>query len=312
MTDPLDRLQQLSFNGIILPCTSREFGFSHDQISHRYIYRNEQIIESLGRQNPTYSYEIPFRDGINIKNYSNLFSKSYPLFLKECQKDVRGVLIDPIHGKVYVKCTSLSENLQAGLRDGVDVRVSFVKSPNENELANDEPALISINGVSEEIRKFDAEITAATIEVPEGFVHSGLDPFGAISSVLDQVDAIGNKVLATFDNTLDRIKRLEYSIEKAKDPKFNQVRARARALKAQIYKIPDVLEITGNRPIDNYKVEAAMDLVSLSGKLNNTTQELTRLNGQIARNPMVAVGTIVRYYRTIDPVQSFIRGTRPQ
>ena len=99
MTDILKSLQRASWREIEFPVMQvRDFGFQHDQAQHRYLFLDAQLIESLGRKNPTYKYIIPFREDIAKGPWANLFTQVYPDFLDACQDSSRGVLVDPAHG----------------------------------------------------------------------------------------------------------------------------------------------------------------------------------------------------------------------
>lgn len=291
-----ENLPKTSFNGIEFPIEKRSFEFNTDTVTHRLIFRDEELIETIGRKNPTFTYDIPFVEG--IKFYNNLFTITYPKFLVECKKRERGLLIDPIHGQVYVKCMSISETSDLEMRSGVRVSVSFVKAPNEDELAANTENQVSLGAAADQIRAFGEDPTVVQIEQQSAGQYAEQDFFSAIAGVFDQIDVAQNKVLANIDSVFDKIDRVDKSIEKAKDPKLNRIQVRAKRLKSTLLRIPSTLELD-NRKIDAYQVQTDIDLISLSGKLKNRVSDLIKLNGLLARDMKASRGTIVRYYRSV-------------
>lgn len=132
--DIIAQLQDASWRGIKFPFTgTRDFGFQQDQAQHRFIFRDQQLIESLGRQNPTFRYTIPFRENVRRPPWGNLFTRVYPDFLEACLDRSAGELVDPIHGTIRAKCVSLQESLSVEGKDGVDVVAEFVFSPEQGD-----------------------------------------------------------------------------------------------------------------------------------------------------------------------------------
>lgn len=75
-----------------------------------------------------------------------------------------------------------------------------------------------------------------------------------------------------------------------------------------VLKLPDHLEVTGNRPVDRYTLRADMDISSIAGLLDNTYDEIITLNGFLVLKPIAKTGTVVRFYRSIGVGESLIRG----
>jgi len=295
MPDLLPTLQQFRWKGSTLPITGAEFGFRHEQTEHRYIYRDEELIESLGRKNPTFRYSIPFREDIRDPRYRNLFTKQYPQFLRDCQDRRRGILVDPVHGTFQAKCISLRATLDAGKKDGIDVDVEFVKAPFEEDLFGANRDVITLRAVAESAKQFDKAVLSGDYPIQEVGEQAQLDPFAAIGSIADQVDVLSNKILATYDDAASRAEKLERSIERAKSPKLGPVRARLRDFRSKVSRLPNHIGVTGNEKIGTYTVPTDTDVSSLAAQLGNTIAELIKKNGLLARSPTVKGGTVVRY-----------------
>ena len=141
MTDILARLPKASWRGIVFPCSGREYGFRQEFARHRYVFRDDELIDSIGRENPGYTFQIPAREDLAKGPYANWFTVFYPRFLNACLDRTVGDLMDPVHGRRKCKCASLRETLDVGKRDGVDIMVEFVYAPDEEAMPA--PALAS-------------------------------------------------------------------------------------------------------------------------------------------------------------------------
>ena len=45
MTDILARLPRAMFRNIAFPCSGREYGFRQEFARHRYVFRNDELID---------------------------------------------------------------------------------------------------------------------------------------------------------------------------------------------------------------------------------------------------------------------------
>lgn len=308
MSEVFDSLQGFRWAALDLPFTGRSYEFRHEQAEHKFIFRDRELIESLGRKNPTWKYTIPFRESIILPRYRNLFTKAYPVFLRDCQDGLRKALVDPVHGTIQAKCVSLREMLDVNRRDGVDVEVEFIEAPFEDEIFDTSRPLISLPTIAAQVKSFDDKITSGAYPVQVNSEQATLDPFAAIGSIGDQINAAGNKVNATIGDLVYRAKKTEDSINRAKQPRLAVARAQVREIRDMALRAPDHLGVTGNRPIGTYVTKSAVDIASLAGLLSNTAAELVKLNGLLARSPTVKINTSVRYYQAIGAAESVARG----
>lgn len=295
MTDLVRNLQPASWRGIAFPVVTREFGFSHEQARHRYIYRNEQIIDSIGRENPTWTYQIPFREGITVAPWSALFTEVYPGFLAACMDSSMGVLEDPIHGAAEAKCASLREMLAANRRDGVDVEATFVYSPDPDTLSLDLAANMALlAGMTDDAKRLDSELTQVDWEQEEP-PPALSDPFAAIGGVADQIQGGFDRVNAKLDDVAWRADKTIRSIDRLKQPKLAPIRQRVRRLQDTARRARTVAAGDG-RKVRHLTVAATVDVITLAARVRNTTDELIGLNGFLVGVVSVRKGTVVRYY----------------
>lgn len=306
MTDILRQLRPASWRGISFPVSAREFGFQHEQERHRYIFRDDQLIESLGRENPTYRYTSPFREDIARGPYVNLFTAVYPKFLKACIDRTEGPLEDPIHGPVQVKCASLREILDVGKKDGIDVEIEFIVSPDEipkpEDIASRLSTLEGAKGLGglldRQATELDEETKKAIADLNKGSGFGRLDPLSFATSALNQIEVAGNKVDAAFGDVAFRMERLDESLARVKNPRTQPMRQNARrlALAARDLQKTALGDNTArSKRVAIYQVVSPIGKIALAGKLGMNVRDFLRMNPSIASAPIVQPGTQVAY-----------------
>lgn len=296
MTDVLKQFSPAAWRDIEFPITARDYGFSQQHASHKYIFRDNALIESLGRENPTYRYTIPFREDIAIGRYENLFTAVYPDFLAACQDRSEGILDDPFHGGIQCKCASLREIVDVGRRDGIDVEVEFIVAPSPSQLLEDLGTRISTRAGAEGMAgALDAEVALVDWqqELPP---EPTLDPFSAIASIGDQIAAAGNRIGATMADVAFRAEKAADSVNRLRNPKLAPLAQQARRLAAAALDLADAPpELT--RQIGDYIVPAEIGVIALAGRLRMSVEDFLKLNPGLPRTGRVPAGKRVRYFK---------------
>lgn len=309
MTDVLRQLQRASWRGIEFPVMgTRDFGFVHDQENHKFIFRDSELIESLGRQNPTFRYSIPFREDIARNPWKNLFTQVYPKFLDACLDRSNGDLVDPVHGVVQCKCVSFRELLDVTKRDGTDVEVEFIRSPEVGEFESEaaenlstiESATALQGALDRDATQLSDETRAALAEYNKGSEMGRVNPLDFATGVLNQVEAAGNKIDAAFGDVIFRAEKLDAALANARDPKTQPMRSNARRLELVARDLQSTAirgEQSKSRSVGIYTVPQDIGKIALAGRLRNSVQDLIRLNPTIARSATVKQGTQIAYFR---------------
>jgi prophage DNA circulation protein len=309
MTDVLGRLTEAAWRGIEFPIAHREFGFSQDTEAHRFIFRDEQLIESLGLTNPTYRYNIPFREDLARGSWKNLFVDVYPKFLEACIDRTKGILLDPIHGPVQVKVTSLQEIADPGRRDGVDVEVNFISAPDEDfqrvELGT---TLSTIEGAEGLQHALDTNLSSSDLdddtkkqlaELNKDASPARLNPLQFATGAVNQVEAAGNKIAAQFGQVANQAQALDDGVRRVARPDLQPIRSNARQLQLAALDLART-PVGGNsqrgKAVRIYNVPNDTGTLSLASKLHMSVQEFIKLNPLIGRSPTVATGTAVFYF----------------
>lgn len=296
MTDVLIQMQRPAWRFIEFPISSRKYGFMQEQARHRYIFKDHQLIESLGTENPTYRYTIPFREDIAKGPYKHLFTEVYPEFLAACLDRTRGVLSDPVHGDVNCKCVSLAEDLDVNKRDGIDVDVEFIIAPLETEVVNDLGTQIAtFTGAVEAARRLDDELKKVDwkqLPPPQATIN----PIDFVSSIGNQVEVAGGKVTAAFADTALRLEKANATIERLKNPNLEPLKQQIRRLQAAIFRFEDNTDVTGMHPLTRSTTQANKTVSAMAAAMGMTVQQFIRANPKLARSPLVPAGTPLRHY----------------
>ena len=306
MTDILRQLQRASWRQIEFPVMgTRDFGFQHDQAQHRYLFINAQLIESLGRKNPTYKFVIPFREDIAVGPWKNLYTVVYPDFLDACLDSSRGVLVDPAHGALPAKCVSLREMMSVDKRDGVDVEAEFIRSPAEGDLLEDPGATIrTLEGARGMAGAFDRDIAKIPFK-QKAPPKPTISPLDAVSAVANQVEVAVNKVTASIADAAFRVEKASASLDSLKDATVQPAIQQAARLRAALLALEDRTDPTGVRPLRKISNRSDTTISALSRKLGMSIQDLVRLNPWLARTPLVKAGADIRVFAdTIKPANA--------
>jgi prophage DNA circulation protein len=306
--DILPQLPEASWRDIEFPFTgTRDFGFQQEQAQHRYIFRDQQLIESLGRQNPTFRFNIPFRERVR-RGFSALFVGVYPRFLEACQDRSAGILVDPIHGAVRCKCVSFAEALDVNRKDGVDVLVDFVFAP---ETGDDVPSqfaqlVSSLQGAVQSAVEFGANLGEISEEQQEVLAQVNREAergrvsiFNAVRVFTGSVIQNRNRVRASLQDASSQMNATRDEIEEARDPQLEPLRRDSSRLALSSKRLAQ----TAGRPTTPFRVVRTVGeigRIAFATANQITVDVLVELNEQLANMRTIPAGTRVRVPRRDD------------
>jgi hypothetical protein len=283
----IEQLPDASWRGILFPYTgTRTYGFQHEQTEHRIIFRDEELIESIGRTNPTFRFTIPFREGVRQYGWANLFTEVYPKFLAACLDRSAGMLVDSVHGEVRCKCASLTEELDVEKTDGVDVSAAFIYAP---EAADDvssnftsiagtltglEAATVAYNQVFEGLT---AEQKAQIKELNPPLQKARISPINVVRAAAASVQRYKTQTRAILGQTTDQLERAARDLEEARDPELVELRREsARLAKAN----RDLAKIAANptTPFDVARIATEIGRIAFATSKQMTVDVLIEFN----------------------------------
>lgn len=305
MSDDVFRdLPRLTWRGgIELPLLRRRAHFDHEQIRHKLSFRDLEFVDGLGLHNWVFEYTIPFRQGINVGPYRDLFVVGLPQFLKDCRDRTPGELLDPVLGTFHARCVSLRDESDPGRRDGDDVDVIFVQAPEPGEIDQLGAPLAGLELTRAEGARLDGLIAAIP---PEELAALNLDPNSLVigPDFLDQIAGFGQQIAAQgdrltayaakYENKLANIERAMDAINKhTASPSKAPIIRSLRRVQDQVNRIAAKGAFPG-QSLASYIVQADTTPGPLAAKLKMAVPALLLANPALPL-PLIPAGTIVQY-----------------
>jgi hypothetical protein len=298
MTDVLSKLPRLSWRGGEYPLVTRSVNFAHEQAEHQFQFHDGQIIERTGAKNWTFSYTIPFRQDIAKGPYKNLFSEGYLAFVLACRDRTPDELIDPVLGTFRAVCTSFTEDMDVNKRDGTDVRVEFLHSPEIDDpaIGQLQGGLLGVSGIAGDAAELDQQlkVTPWTAQVPSP--EPTTDPLSAISGFGQQIVNQGNKASAALDNIAYKAELVEQSADRLEDPNSFQLKRSSRRVQASALRLKDRIE-NPERRILRVTLAYGKSLSQVASDAGMTVEQLITLNPSIAGRPIIPGGTTLGVFQ---------------
>ncbi len=316
MSATFDRLSDASWRGIKFPFTgTRDFGFGQEQQGHRYIFRDQQLIESIGRNNPTFRYTIPFREYVR-RGWSGLFVEVYPRFLEACLDRSAGELVDPIHGLTRAKCVSFAESLEVTKDDGVDVLAEFVYAP-ENE--DDKPsdfanvaktlngaalAAVNFGAALGAPSRFESERIAALSEQDRQAERNYNEPakratvniLQAARAAADSASSVRDRTQAQLQDATIQLQETRAAVANASDPQLEVVRRDASRLELAARQLSQTVA-RSSRPSRQVRIMQDTGRMALAVLHGVQVDELLHHNPHLANVTIVPAGAVIRLPR---------------
>lgn len=289
--DALSKLQVASFRGVKFPVVARSCEHLYENVEHGIQYRNGMFVDTTGGRNWQFRYTVPFRQGLAVGPWKDLFTKGLPEFLRLYQEALEGDLIDPIHGTVRVRPGSWNENLDVARRDGIDVEVMFTESPpiEQREGVNQIPSPASVDSAAGIL---DAKVETVDWQQQEPPAPT-VNPLDAIAGVGEQIDSETSRTAARMSGVSDRCNRVSAAAEKLEDGQSrSEVLIEASRLRISARRAADK-GAHPTRTAAKMVVRGTMSLATLAYTLGMTLEDLLRANPALASTPVVTPGTEV-------------------
>ncbi len=291
MSDALKLLPPFEWRGKIYPVIERDFSFSQEGSPNSIQYRDGQFYEMTGAQSPTFSYTIPARQDIALGIYKNLFTEALPTLYRDCRNRERGDLVDPIRGPFKCKPQMYGEGLNLALRDGIDVRVTFVHSP---DIVDEEEFFtpLSSQGLASDAGALDAEVALVDWK-QEPTPEPSADVLDAINGVGAQIEANVGKVNSALHAYAFKMEKVEATAKRLENPDGWHIARAARRNRAAALALAQRTRDPQKRVVavlQKYNKQISV----VAAELGMTIQDLIRLNPALASLGTVPAGTILR------------------
>jgi hypothetical protein len=290
MSDQFKLLPAPSWRGIVFPVTQRSVTRAHDKVEHKIQYRNGFPIEMTGARNWTFEYTIPFREDISVKGYRNLFTVTMPQLIEAFEDTEVGELVDPVYGVFRCVPDTWQDTSTAAIRDGTDVVVSFVHSPQPDDAALD---IQTARSAEQAAIALGRELEATDWEDNE-------PPPPLDVSLLAQLSGFGEQLqrpLAQTNAQLNRaaydLENIESTAEELENPQKSGIIRSSRRLRLATFRIQQRAE-DPLKSVRTLTTNAAKTTLSLANDVGMTLEAFLRINPKLAGFPIVPAGTVVR------------------
>jgi len=201
------------------------------------------------------------------------------------------------------------ETLSVNRKDGVDVDVMFIHSPDEDSINDPAELAIDLSTVDgavamqglfdKEAGKLDAETKKKLEALNKGSEFGKVNPIDAVTGAFNQIELAGNKFGASVGDIAFKMEKLERSVGFIKDPKRQVFRTSARRLELAARNLA-LVPFTGSgsksKRVRTTVVQTDIGKLALAGNLGLSLDDLLKLNPLIARQTVVKQGTQVFYY----------------
>lgn len=321
MPDLFKQLPALYWRGVgPLPIANRQVSFEHDIIRHKFMYRDDELVESVGRKNWIFSYTLAFYEDISPgkHGYKNLYTKTFPEFLAACRNRDVGTLEDPMLGSYLVRCENFNVSTDVNRRDGESVEVRFIYSPNEAEI--DEP-LRDFSAVTQNAVNLDSDIRLTLAQLEKLGIKSqdiktsleagkgSIDLLAFIAGAgnraalyIDQIDAAFASYYSRITNVVDAYQRLAKRIPISRkpgekivfDPTYMPAIREAKRQIDAIRSVKGSVVLSAGKVVVTMKTKQDHTVSELAAEFGMTVTDFLALNSSIPK-PMVPAGTWVRY-----------------
>lgn len=282
MVDVLRHLPPAQFGGIQFPVTSRTFRIAQENAPHKIQYANGVFFEQKGSDAPTWSYEVPARDGVAVGPYHQFFTSTLQSLLDAFLLRQPQTLLDPVWGAFRAAPSEWEDVLSSGRgRDGVDLSISFVHKPLLEE--EFQPEQFSVDGLVGEAARIDEEVERINWQQQDP-PEPTIDPLSAAAGLIRQVEFEVSQYLDRLERYIAKTEDVLKAAERHEDPaQTYQLRRRTRraihaAQKAKKL-VTDPL-----KPLRNYLVDAITTVDQLAAQLGTDVKDLIEKNPFLARN----------------------------
>lgn len=304
MTDVFKSLPRMSFRGIEAPLSSRRVSFEHEQVRHKFAFRDNELVEAIGHHNWVFEYTVVLREGINKGPYRNLYTKVYADFVRACRDRSEGELIDPELGTFNVRPVSFEVNTDINRRDGEDAQVTFIHSPAQEDTEELADILAGVPAVVSEGRRLDDEIANVPSAVLEALgldgatLDTGVDVLDQINGIGQQFISTGNRVAASLDRVAFKIEKIENTIDQINgqlsNPQNTPIARSAKRLRDSVLRLRAKAQNPG-RKITSFIVRQDTPALVLASQFKMTPDQLLALNPKLPL-PIVPANTSVFHF----------------
>lgn len=294
MTDVLKLVQAFEWRGERYPVLSRSVSFSHDGARHKFQFADDEIVEQLGAQSLTFSYTLALREDIAKGDYRALFREGYPRLFRDMRNREPGYLVDQFLGRYRCVPVSFSDDVDINKRDGTDVRVEFIHSPEPGAAEQVQPPP-TIGGLKTDAGALDAELSRVDWQ-QEPSPEPTTDPLNFVAGIGGQIDANRGKAVAALHDFAGRCEKADAALERVANPDYAQLQAALRRNRMNAIDAAKKAQ-DPTKVVVRVAQNQARGVSVVAAEFGMTIEDLIKLNPSFARSPFIPAGTVVNVYK---------------
>lgn len=306
----LGRLLPVKWRDVGFPTTGFRHALEHDQVQHRYMDRDGAHVEATGRSPFVFSCRALFRNGIEPGATERdwprpLYPDGWRKFLVAAADRSTGKLIHPELGEIQCKLRSAETVWDAGVRDGVDVDVTWVESTDDSDDALGEAlgrpgplAGVQVAAVALSEFQYAGKTAAEAARLTGAKDPPGmglLDFANKLTALVDKGTLLERRGAGVLDQALYRAGRVVDAMDRVASPPDWPGKRQAQVLMDSLVQLRDTASRPFNKPTRYFVTTRDMTLTAVAAYLQRPINVLVTMNPKLATGPVIPAGTIVKY-----------------
>jgi hypothetical protein len=272
----------------MIPCRKFQHRFAHEASPQHVSYGDGDFIEMTGTRARTWSATIAFNE--TLKNYDQLFSKTYPEFYTAYRDRSPGTLVTPLHGPVLCKPGSYEDDLNPMVLDGISVDVIFTEHTPVKGSQLDAPP--NLQSLFTEAMSLADHGTGPDFQSPD--VKPKLDALTAIAASINKVNTARDKVRGNILRISNQANAIETALAKVGangGPKLTSARMQARRLRLRSEQLANSPPREAAGVVTQEVTSAPTTVMQLARDLKMDLKDFLELNVALAKAVIVPPGT---------------------
>jgi hypothetical protein len=304
--DELNKLLAFCWKGIYFPTINISTDVTRDVVEHKYPNRDSARLEDTGRNPIIVKAQCVFVNTINPGigdgwKKGTLYPDVYRKFLLTSFENTTGILTHPFIGNIQCKLLSISSNIDSKFRGGEIVNATWKETIfSENIDDTLQSIKSSLNEASQSAQYIDDSFAKLKPD-PKKLGLQGaqkdslVDTLNKIKAAIDTGTTFSQSVLASFDKINYQCNSIIAAIKRQNDVFLSVLNSNVYKLKSCNQDLKKETLTNNKNAIGIYLPTTPMTWSSLSKLLNNTIEELAKLNASMIKKPTVSNITVYYY-----------------
>lgn len=295
--------------------STADFSIEHTHAEHVYPFVDAAVHDWTGRNPIPFSVKLLFLNGLLDRDGVIEYPNNWQAWRKHLMLGHLGTLKHPDLGKFTVRVVSAKVSINSGVRSGAIVDVEFVESIDMIE--NQNKAQIALVSPAEAAKAADESAAVFKIAYPRGEPYT--DVFGAVDSVMGQIDSYEKTVSGKINQVNGKIQKLQsyasgsqsvgakvahiiQTVDRMKDD-LDSTDPEAWIPFQHLEQVQDALDdlkeptdTNSGLTVKSKSTTSVTTLDEFAAQNGNSLQQIMGLNLSLLRAPTIPAGTVVKYY----------------